>query len=222
MHKKITYMILLSLLFWSSNELASQTIYMDPTVAAILSYNNNTLKKSQDDTNNKLGQIRTAQLAVAAQLEAANQLQQKIYKGLTEVSSLLNDAYSVKKIINNNKLLLEYSGQIVEFASDSPEFSVFAISETTEFKRRMLLLTTEVTTILTGGEFNMMNSGQRRQLIRNVEIETALLAGQAWHILFTMKRAKHIGFWRAINPFQGWIDTDKRIARDIINRSKFL
>ena len=222
MHKKITYMILLSLLFWSSNELASQTIYMDPTVSAILSYNNNTLKKSQDDTNNKLGQIRTAQLAVAAQLEAANQLQQKIYKGLTEVSSLLNDAYSVKKIINNNKLLLEYSGQIVEFASDSPEFSVFAISETTEFKRLMLLLTTEVTTILTGGEFNMMNSGQRRQLIRNVEIETALLAGQAWHILFTMKRAKHIGFWRAINPFQGWIDTDKRIARDIINRSKFL
>lgn len=221
MYKSIKYIILINLLFISGT-ISTQTIYMDPAVSTILSINNTSLKNTQNETNNKLSDIRMAQLAVTAQLEAANRLQEKIYKGLTEVSSLLNDAYSVKKIINNNKLLLDYSGQIVEFAADSPEFSVFAISETSEFKRRMLLLTTEVTTILTGGEVNMMNAGQRRQLIRHIEIETALLAGQAWHILFTLKRAKHIGFWRAINPFQGWIDSDKRIAKDIINRSKFL
>lgn len=220
MKKHINY--LFCVFFFFEYQLNSQTIYMDPSVTTALSIGNSNLKSTQDNTNNKLSQIKTAQLAVAAQLEAANQLQQKVYNGLTQVSSLLNDAYSVKRIYENNKRLLDYSAKIVEFGASSPEYLIFALTGTTEFKRRMLLLTTEVTTVLTGGEFNMMNAGQRRQLIRTIEIETALLAGQAWYILYTMKRAKDLGFWRSINPFQGWINTDSRIAKDIINRSKFL
>lgn len=219
MKLKYTFLILL---FYISVESKSQTIYIDPTVTAAISIGNSELKSSQNKTNNLLSQVKVAQLAVAAQLEAANKLQQKVYNGLTEVSSVLNDAYSVKRIVTNSTRLLDYSNQIVSFAAGNPEFTVFAISETKEFKRRILLLSSEVTTILTGGELNMMNAGQRRQLLRTIEIETALLAGQAWHILYTMKRAKNIGFWRAINPFQQWINMDIRIAKDIINRSKYL
>lgn len=200
----------------------TQTLYVDPVVTVAVTSQASMLKEEQKNTNNILTQIKVAEATVNQQLLIANQLQEKVYKGLSEVSSLLNDSFTVKQIYENSRLIVERSTNIVDFASSNPQFTVFATKEASEFRRRCLLLTADVTQLLTGGSVNLMNAGQRRELLRNIEMETALLAAHAWMILFTMENAKRIGFWRAANPFRSWVNRDAQIARDIIARSKFL
>lgn len=202
--------------------LQAQTVYIDPAVAGAISVTGNSLKSEQNSTNNVLTQIKTAQLAVSTQLAAANRLQEKVYKGLSEVSSALNDAFVVKQIYENTTRIVEKSAEIATFAAQNPEYAYFARKEADNFKKRCISLTTEVAQTLTGGEFNLMSSGQRRELLRNIQTQTSLLASHAWLILYSMQRAKTIGFWKAINPFQDWLNKDQRIAQDIIRRSKFL
>ena len=202
--------------------LCGQTIYMDPVVSAATIAQSESLKKEQQNTNNILNQIKVAETAVNQQLAVANELHQKVYKGLSEVSGLVNDAFTVKQIYENCNNIINKSAEITTFASKNPQFAVFAYKEVSEFKRRVLLLSADVSSTLTGGQFNLMNAGQRRALLNDVRVQTSLLSSQAWMILHSMKQAKNIGFWRAINPFQSWYNRDAIIARDIINRSRFV
>lgn len=202
--------------------LKAQVAYVDPAVAGAISISSQTLRSEQNKTNNLLTQIKTAQMAVNAQLAAAQRLQDKIYKGLSEVSGALNDAFVVKQIYENTTKIVEKSAEITAFAARNPQYAYFARKEATNFRNRLVSLTAEVTQALTGGEFNLMSAGQRRELLRNIQTQTSLLAGHAWYMLYTMERAKTIGFWKAINPFATWVNTDQRMASDIIRRSKFL
>lgn len=199
-----------------------QAIYVDPMVTSAIVVHDSNLKSQQNKTNNILTQIRNAEATVTAQLQVAYNLQEKVYKGLTEVSSLVNDVYYVKKTYENCQAIVKNATDITVFAAQNPQYTIFARDEAKEFKRRTLLLSAEVTTTLTGGQFNMMNAGQRRELIRNVEMETTLLASTSWMMLYSMKRAKAVGFWRSINPFNGFINRDRQIAQDIISQAKYM
>lgn len=200
----------------------SQTIYVDILTAPTMIAEGEILKRQQEKTNGNLNKIQQAELLVYTQIQKANNLQEKVVKGLTEVSSLLNDAYTVKDIYGSLELLLKYSRDISRFASNYPQFAVFAVPAVSSFNKRITKLSIEVGNILTSGENNMMNAGQRRELLNDLSIETRLLASEAWSILFSMEQAKNIGFWNAINPFRSWVNQDASIMQDIINRSKYL
>ena len=200
----------------------AQMIYVDPMVTAAMIAHDANLKSEQNKTNNILSSIRTAETFVQTQLKTAHDLQMKVYKGLSEVSSLVNDAYYAKKIYENCQNLVNHSVAMAQFAVDYPQFAVFANKDAQEFRRRATMLTTETVATLTGGEFNLMNSGQRRELLRDIELQTSLLASGAWLMLYSMQRAKNVGFWKSLNPFAGYINQDRRIAQDIINRAKYL
>ena len=214
--------ILLSIIAFVPVYSFGQAIYVDPMVTGAIVAHDSNLKSQQNKTNNILTQIKNAEATVTAQLQVAYNLQNKIYKGLTEVSSLVNDAYYVKKTYENCQSIVTNATDITAFAAKNPQFTIFARDEAKEFKRRTLLLSAEVTTTLTGGQFNMMNAGQRRELIRNIELETSLLASTSWMMLYSMQRAKAVGFWRSINPFAGFVNRDRQIAQDIISQSKYM
>lgn len=199
-----------------------QAIYVDPMVAGAVSLHDSNLKSQQNKTNNLLNQIKTAEATVTAQLQVAYELQNKVYKGLSEVSSLLNDAYYVKKTYENCQNIVTNATNISSFAVQNPQYAIFARAEANEFKRRTLLLTAEVTATLTGGQLNLMNAGQRRELIRNIENQTALLASTSWLMHYSMQRAKAVGFWRSINPFASFVNRDRQIAKDIISQAKYM
>lgn len=216
MRKLILLLCLIPLLTYG------QAIYVDPMVTGAITLHDSNLKSEQNKTNNLLSQIRTAQSTVTAQLQVAYELQNKIYKGLSEVSSLVSDAYYVKRTYTNCQTIVNNAAEITTFITSNPQYAVFARPEVNEFKNRTVLLTAEVTATLTGGQFNLMNSGQRRELVRNIEMETALLASTSWLMLYSMKRAKNVGFWKSINPFSSYVNRDRQIARDIINQAKYL
>lgn len=214
--------ILLVSLFFTSYLSFSQAVYVDPVVASAMLVHDSNLKTSQNNTNSVLTSIRNAETMVQVQLQVAHNLQQKVYDGLSNVSSLLNDAYYVKSIYTNCERIISTSSQIAVFASQNPQFAIFANKHANEFKRRATLLTTETITTLTGGELNLMNSGQRRELVRDIHMQTSLLASTSYLMLFTMEKAKMNGFWNTLNPFSGHINRDRRIAQDIMNKAKGL
>lgn len=200
----------------------SQAMYVDPVVAAAMLTHDSNLKSSQNKSNSILTEIRNAELLVQTQLQIAHNLQQKIYKGLSDVSSLVNDAFYVKKTYANIERIISLSGEIASFAVQNPHFAVFANKNASEFRRRATMLTTETLGVLTGGELNLMNSGQRRELVRDIQMQTSLLASTAYLMLFAMKKAKATGFWNSLNPFASHVNRDRQIAQGIINRAKQL
>src|SRR5690606_41954756 len=88
-----TIMLLAALLFGLT---ARGQIYIDPAVAAATGAHAAVINGQLNTTNDKLTLIQRGQLAVTGQLVIVNDLQDKIYKGLSEVSSVVRNLLAVK------------------------------------------------------------------------------------------------------------------------------
>lgn len=217
--KKLIYFLFMMIF---TNHLYGAIPYVDVLTAPNMLIQAAQLKDQQELTNENLSKIERAELLVLAQVKLANEYQNKIVKGLTEVSSLINDAFVVKDIYKSFERLASNTKKIKDFVVENPEFSVFALPAVNNFNYRLNNLTLEVTKILTPGEVNMMNAGQRRAALSDISVQSKLLASSAWSIHFSMEKAKRLGFWKAINPFRTWTNQDVRLMQDIIKRSRYL
>jgi len=202
--------------------LIAQTPYVDVLTAPAMIGMGSALSSQQNKTNNNLSAIQRTQVLIEGQLFAANNLQQKIVDGLTQVSAALYDAYLVKDIYSNCEMIVSFSTEITRFAAQNPQFSIFAANSVKQFRNRSVQLSADVTKILTGGTANMMNAGQRRELLRSLNTKTSLLASDAFYILHEMQSAKMAGFWKSINPFKSYIEQDARLMRQIIAQANAL
>ena len=81
-------------------------------------------------------------------------------------------------------------------------------------------MSTEVGELLKSGELNLATAGDRYKLIYDISTKVKMLKVWLATISLDLERAKRLGFWRAINPFQGYINTDKDIVRNIMDRYK--
>lgn len=193
----------------------SQTIYVDVVGPASQAIAANSLKNSQNETNSNLTAIQRGQLLVTSQLRVANELQDKIHKGLTQVAGSLNNAMTVKEIYNNTQDMYQNIAKAAQLAASNPVLAAFAVKSGNEFKRRAVLCGTEVTRILTGGDFNMMDAGERQTLLNMVSDEVRVLNACAYMVYFNMYWVKQQGIWNSINPFTKWKNQDLAIINDI-------
>src|ERR1700742_1364959 len=76
----------------------AQAVYVDPATAAAMAVHSGIINGQLNSTNNKLTLIQTGQLAVTGQLTAVNTLQKDIYKGLSQVSSIMTNLLAIKDI----------------------------------------------------------------------------------------------------------------------------
>lgn len=221
MKKTMRKWISILLILITSNVVAQQLV-TDPLAVGADLASSETLKSQQKKTNNLLSKIHVAQQTLQVQMNKAQEVQNKIYKGLSEVNSALTDAFIVKSIYNNVKRTLENIKEVTNEASRDPRYAIFIADEAKLFKTRCTTMTTDLIQTLTGGEFNLMSSGQRRTVLRDIDLETKLLVSHSYLMLLAMRRAKMNGFWNSLLPFQRWVNKDVRVARDVINRSKWL
>src|SRR5690606_8553788 len=73
-------------------------IYIDPAVAAATGAHAAVINGQRNTTNDNLTLIQRGQLAVTGQLVIVNDLQDKIYKGLSEVSAAVRNLLAIKDI----------------------------------------------------------------------------------------------------------------------------
>lgn len=200
----------------------AQTPYIDVLTAPAMVTYAEAIKGQQNKTNNNLSAIERGQVAVMGQLQVANDLHDKVLRGLTQVSGTLSNALTVREIYSTSQDIVTNTQEAIRIASGNPLLTVFAVKSANEFKRRALNMSAEVARILTGGESNMMDAGERQKLLNYIHSEIRLLGAVAFAVKFNMEYAKMVGIWNSLNPFRRWVNQDVQIMNDIISKSKMI
>jgi hypothetical protein len=201
----------------------SQTLYIDPVTSAAMYTSNAIIDGQLNRTNNNLTLIQRGQLAVTGQLVIVNDLQDRIYRGLSEVSGVIHSLTTTKEIADVGIDILNDVQQTVTIARSNPVLLLFAEEGAREFKARATSLALEVSTFaLKGGIQNLMDAGERAKLLSHIASELRILRGVAYGMHRAMYWAKMQGIWRALNPWDSWINMDVQIANDVISEAKYL
>lgn len=198
-------------------------IYIDPAVAAATAAHASVINTQLNTTNDKLTLIQRGQLAVTGQLIIVNDLQDRIYTGLSEVSAVVRNLLAIKDIKAISSDILQYANQAMTLAGNNPVLLLFAEQGAREFKTRATNLAVEVTAFVTrGGRDNLMDSGERAKLLNRIVSEMTILRGVVYGMYRSMYWAKQRGIFNSLNPYAGFINIDRRLADDIIRNVKYL
>lgn len=216
-------MILFLLLFCLSVGSFSQSVYIDPVTSAAIASHAVVINQGLKKSNDNLSLVAKGQLAVSAQLLIINDMQARIYSGLSEVSSILNNLVSVKEIAEIGIDIVEDIEKAGLLAKSNPLLLLFAEQSARDFQSRAIKLSAEVTGFaLKGGNANLMDAGERAKLLNHIATEMRILRGIAYGMQRAMYWAKMKGIFNALNPLSSWINMDVRLANDVLNTAKYL
>jgi len=216
--------LLIYLLVWLTWANASgQAIYTDPATSAAMALHASVINGQLDKTNNKLTLISQGQLAVTGQLALANELQQSIFQGLSQVSSALRSVLAIKDIVEVGDDITSDVAKALSLAKKDPALLLFAENGAREFNTRAIALAAEVSSfVLADGKANLMDSGERARLLNKLSAELMILRGVAYGMYRSMYWAGQRGLLNSLNPYTGFINLDNRIADDILKNSKLV
>jgi len=218
---KKCYCFLLPFLLLS--KVKGQTLYVDPVTSAAIYAHSAAIDNQLSKTNNNLTLIQRGQLAVTGQLVIVNDVQAKLYKGLTEVAGALRSLSTVSEITDIGLDIVDNLEQAIVLAKSDPVLLLFAEGTAREFEGRATNLALEVSTmVLKGGKDNLMDSGERNKLLNHIADQLRILRGNAYGIHQVMYWAKMRGIWRSLNPYSEWINMDVQIANDVVSQAKYL
>ncbi|MCL4638326.1 MAG: hypothetical protein M5Z89_04985 [Olivibacter sp.] len=203
----------------SFSETLAQRVYVDLLVAPAMVVYANALKGQQNDAERNLKNVRNGQILVQGQLQVANDLHDKVLKGLREVSGTVNNALTIKRIYETSSDIIAEVQDAVELAAQNPQYAIFASRAVSTFRQRAIQLSADVSRVIAGGENNMMDSGERQRLLQSIHRDLRLIWGAAYGMNASMKAAIRAGFWRSLNPFSSWVSQDARIMRNILREA---
>jgi len=199
-----------------------QEIVVDPATSAAIAVNSAVINGQLNTTNNNLSAIQKGQLAVTGQLVIVNDLQNKIYTGLSQVASVINNLTSIKEIASCGTDIVNDVGQAITIAKSDPVLLLFAEEGAREFQTRAVTLAADVSAFVLKGGNNMMDAGERGKLLNHIESEMQILRGIAYGMGRAMYWAKMRGIWASLNPWAEWKNMDVQIANDVVNNAKYL
>ncbi len=200
----------------------AQELVVDPAVSAAIAVNAGTINSQLNTTNNKLDLIQKGQLAVSSQLVIVNDLQNKIYKGLSQVASVINNLTTIKEIAECGTDIVKDVEASVTLAKSDPVLLLFAEQGARDFETRATTLAADVSAFVLKGGNNLMDSGERGRMLNHIADEMRMLRGIAYGMDRAMYWAKINGIFRSLNPWAEWQNQDVRIANDVLINAKYL
>jgi len=198
----------------------SQIVYVDIATEVAMNGYASMLKGQQNRTNANLSAIAAGQAGVMLELEAANSLQKKVLRGLTEISGTLSNAMAVKEISDAVVDVFAEMSEAVRIAAANPAYAAFASQSASELRMRALAMAGEVGRVLTGGEANMMDAGERQKLLNYINTEVRLMAATAYGVRHSIEWARRKGLWNSLGPFAEWVNRDRQIMDDILRKAE--
>ena len=203
--------------------LVAQTLVVDPAVTGAIAVNSSTINGQLNTSNNRLDLIQRGQLAVSGQLVLVNNLQNRIYQGLSQVASIINNLNTVKEIADCGIDIVKDVESAVTLARSNPALLLFAEQGARDFQTRAMLLAADVSAfVLKGGNDNLMDSGELGKLLNHIANQMRILRGIAYGMNRAMYWAKINGIFRSLNPWAAWQNQDVRIATEVLNNAKYL
>ena len=208
--------------YWPGNRLKAQTLVLDPALLAATIAGDAAENNRLDDIKEKQTVIERYQKLAITELVFINDWQKKMYEGLTEVAGVLRDVQQIREATIIVGDIVDYQKKTVQYAGQAPHLVLFAEKAESEFVSRASGLVLYISTVaLKGGKEMLMDAGERAKLINHVVTELRLLRAAAWSAQKQMNWAKRDGIWRSLNPWQGFVNQDKRIMKEIMNDMKF-
>ena len=216
MKVKLFNLILLFLPYIGS----AQKIYMDPVTAGAMVGYAVILKGGHERAEKEQDKLQKAQTFISAQVTLVKKVQDKVYKGLSEAGGTIQNAIQVKNIGEETKQCVEYSKSISQLVERHPQYAIFGAKATQRCYEQTLKIANEMSNILADGETNLATAGDRYRVLDNIEHQVRMLKIYLISVQLALENAEYAGFWRSINPFQGYIDTDKDIIQNIMQKFK--
>ncbi|SEG06607.1 hypothetical protein SAMN05421847_1435 [Halpernia humi] len=206
----------ISLLLMAGSFAFAQNTYIDVTTTLALKLYSDNLENQQEKTIEQQTKLQQAQTWVSTQMAVANNIQNKVLKGLNEVSGTLKNGVQVVSIYNELDRCLQYSNDILILTSNKPQYSVFGVKATQKAYEQVIKLSTDVTDLLKPGELNLATAGDRYKLLFSVSQNVTMLKIWLLATKLNIERAIRLGWFQSINPFQGYINTDMSIVENIM------
>lgn len=194
----------------------AQNTYIDVTTTLALKLYSDNLEDKQNETIEQQTKLQQAQAWVATQMGVANNIQNKVLYGLKEVSGTLKNGTQVMGIYHELNRCLTYSSDILALTSAHPQYSIFGVKASQKCYEQVVSLTAEVSELLQPGELNLATAGDRYKLLFAISEKVKMLKIWLLAVKLNLERAARLGFWNSINPFQGYINTDKNIVENIM------
>lgn len=200
-----------------------QELVVDPAVTGAIAVNAGIINSQLNTTNDRLNLIQKGQLAVSGQLVIVNNLQNKIYNGLSQVAAVISNLNTIKEIADCGSDIVSDVESSVRIARSNPVLLLFAEQGARDFQTRAYMLAADVSSfVLKGGTNNLMDSGERGKLLNHIAEEMRILRGIAYGMNRAMYWARLNGIFRSLNPWAEWQNNDVRIANDVLNNAKYL
>lgn len=149
--------------------------------------------------------------------------QELIYSGLSNVNGALRNGLMLQSMYSTCDQIVIYSTAVVEIGRKEPYLLVFAENMAREVAWRSGRLITEVSGfVLKQGENVLMDYNARDELMKRISDELHIISGLCYGAWRAMYLARQRGIIRALNPFAGFINSDKRMVEDILIKAKYL
>ncbi len=166
-------------------------------------------KELYDDINNKTTQIIAIQEYIYQQLKNVN-------SALTQSKKLIYLYQYLGKIVTNSNKMLDLSGQ-------HPEYAVLVSKYYAEIGKQTLKLQQEVTQdILNEDKDFLMDAMDREMLIEKVFTRVRNINGNILYIILRLENAKKIPYLYQVPVLRNYLNIDKAIVGDIIQKYKHL
>ncbi|RDC54333.1 hypothetical protein DU508_21670 [Pedobacter chinensis] len=151
-------------------------------------------------------------------------LVQDIIRGsLIEVNQVLKTGIMARQVGSLATEIVSESNYMLDLAANDPHLLLFAEDVARQLKNRGINLVSEVSSfVLREGENVLMDFDKRDLLLKKVILELQVMRALVYSLGRSMYWAKQAGLLRSLNPYQGFINQDKRKVDELLLNLKFL
>lgn len=162
--------------------------------------------------------IQRAQEATIVVVDQVNQIQNKIYKGLMQVSSVLKNAYQVKECLQALNDILSYESDMLSEARQNPLALAFALKIQNEMANKATAYYTNISAFVLKANTKdlLMDAGERSTLLYKIQLDLNTLRALAAYSYYKVHLAVMQGIINSFNPFKGYVDIDGKIVKDLL------
>lgn len=166
-------------------------------------------KELYDEINNKITQVIAIQEYIYQQLKNVN-------SALTQSKKLIYLYQYLGRIVNNSNKMLDLTAQ-------HPEYAILVSKYYVEIGKQTMKLQREVTQdILNENKDFLMDASDREMLIEKVFTRVRNINGNILYIILRLENAKKIPYIYQVPVLRNYLNIDKLIVSDIIQKYKYL
>ena len=191
---------------------------IDPFLAGAIIAANATENTNYNNIKDNQTAIQRAQEATIVVVDQVNKIQNKIYNGLMQVSSVLKNAYQIKECLQALNDILSYEGDMLAEAQKNPLALAFALKIQNEMVSKAVSYYADIETVILKANTKelLMTAGERETLLYKVQLDLNTLRALAAYSYYKVHLAVMQGIINSFNPFKGYVDIDGKIVKDLL------